>query len=264
VMQRGEVSAVYVVDEDGRIRCAFCESEIINHHSIYEVIRIYNRKGAFVTAHLCRMERSAVLIGISMPKTETIFKAMNVLIENSNIENGNIEIVINSNQNWSIRFIPHTYPTNEQYRNGVATMLYNALRENPNAKVKRINLRQATADFIEQKGIYEVLYVHNNQLSEGSRSNIFFIKNKQLYTPPISAVLPGITREAVIDIAQAHTISVHETEISTTELPQFDAAFLTGTSPEILPVSSIDNLHFDVNERTMRFLMKQFSQITSE
>ncbi|MFO7863564.1 MAG: hypothetical protein R6U85_06155 [Salinivirgaceae bacterium] len=60
--------------------CAFCESEIINHYSIYEVIRIYNRKGAFVTAHLCRMERSAVLIGISMPKTETIFKAMNVLI----------------------------------------------------------------------------------------------------------------------------------------------------------------------------------------
>jgi branched-chain amino acid aminotransferase len=241
----------------------FCENNIINDHSIYEVIRIYNNKGAFVDAHLRRMEQSAALIRLSMPKKEVILYSIETLIKENSIENGNIEIVINNDQNWSIRFIPHSYPTDEQYRKGVDTMLYDAIRENPNAKVKRINLRQATANFIQQKGIYEVLYAHNNQLSEGSRSNIFFIKDKQLYTTPVSTVLPGITREVVIDIAQANAILVHQVAISTAELSQFDAAFLTGTSPEILPISTINALHFDVNISLMRLLIMRFSQKTT-
>src|SRR3982751_700554 len=80
-------------------------------------------------------------------------------------------------------------------------------------------------------------------VSEGSGENIFLVNNGKLYTPPLGAsVLPGITRDSVIKIAQNMGIEVVETSVQRAALYLSDEVFLTGTAAEITPIRSIDKI----------------------
>ena len=83
----------------------------------------------------------------------------------------------------------------------------------------------------------------NGYVSEGSGENIFLVNNGKLYTPPLGAsVLPGITRDSVIKIAQNMGIEVVETTVQRAALYLSDEVFLTGTAAEITPIRSIDKI----------------------
>ena len=80
-------------------------------------------------------------------------------------------------------------------------------------------------------------------VSEGSGENIFLVNNGKLYTPPLGAsVLPGITRDSVIQIARDMGIEVIETSVQRSALYLADEVFLTGTAAEITPIRSIDKI----------------------
>jgi branched-chain amino acid aminotransferase len=80
-------------------------------------------------------------------------------------------------------------------------------------------------------------------VSEGSGENIFLVNNGKLYTPPLGAsVLPGITRDSVIQIAREMGIEVVETSVQRSALYLADEVFLTGTAAEITPIRSIDKI----------------------
>jgi branched-chain amino acid aminotransferase len=80
-------------------------------------------------------------------------------------------------------------------------------------------------------------------VSEGSGENIFLVNNGKLYTPPLGAsVLPGITRDSVIQIAREMGIEVIETQIQRSALYLADEVFFTGTAAEITPIRTIDRI----------------------
>ena len=80
------------------------------------------------------------------------------------------------------------------------------------------------------------------QLTEGTTSNIFLVKNGFLKTPPISQyVLAGITRQVVLDIAKEHKIPFMEDPITENELINADEVFITNSGIEIVPVTQIDS-----------------------
>ena len=80
-------------------------------------------------------------------------------------------------------------------------------------------------------------------VSEGSGENIFLVNNGKLYTPPLGAsVLPGITRDSVIQIARDMGIEVVEMSVQRAALYLADEVFLTGTAAEITPIRSIDKI----------------------
>jgi branched-chain amino acid aminotransferase len=80
-------------------------------------------------------------------------------------------------------------------------------------------------------------------VSEGSGENIFLVNNGKLYTPPLGAsVLPGITRDSVIQIARDMGIEVIEMSVQRSALYVADEVFLTGTAAEITPIRSIDKI----------------------
>ena len=80
-------------------------------------------------------------------------------------------------------------------------------------------------------------------VSEGSGENIFLVNNGKLYTPPLGAsVLPGITRDSVIQIARDMGIEVIEMSVQRAALYLADEVFLTGTAAEITPIRSIDKI----------------------
>jgi branched-chain amino acid aminotransferase len=80
-------------------------------------------------------------------------------------------------------------------------------------------------------------------VSEGSGENIFLVNNGKLITPPLGAsVLPGITRDSVVQIARELGIEVIETNIQRAALYLADEVFFTGTAAEITPIRAIDRI----------------------
>jgi len=86
-----------------------------------------------------------------------------------------------------------------------------------------------------------ILLDRNGLVSEGSGENIFIVKSGKLATPPLTcSILPGITRETVMTVAQDLGIKVEERAISRAELYTSDEVFFTGTAAEIEPILTID------------------------
>jgi branched-chain amino acid aminotransferase len=80
-------------------------------------------------------------------------------------------------------------------------------------------------------------------VSEGSGENIFLVRNGRLHTPPLGAsVLPGITRDSVLQLAHDLEIPVTETPVPREMLYIADEVFFTGTAAEITPIRSIDRI----------------------
>jgi branched-chain amino acid aminotransferase len=122
-------------------------------------------------------------------------------------------------------------------------------------------LRDATDAAIKEHSLYEVILVDKNgQITEGSRSNIFFIKDGEVYTSPLHQVLPGVTRGKIVEIIRSKGIAIHEEPINESDVKSFDAAFISGTSPKVLPISSIGDVTYDVDEPLLRDIMNWYDQ----
>ncbi|MFA5420230.1 MAG: aminotransferase class IV, partial [Bacteroidales bacterium] len=98
------------------------------------------------------------------------------------------------------------------------------------------------------------------KITEGSRSNVFFIKENELFTAKVNSVLPGVTRAIVIQIIRALRFQLHETDIDVRDLPKFQSAFLTGTSPGILPIQSIDVFLLTIDHPLLRQLFAAYQE----
>ena len=86
-----------------------------------------------------------------------------------------------------------------------------------------------------------ILLNRDGYVAEGSGENIFIVKDKVLYTPPIyDSILEGITRDTVITIARDLGLTVTEKRITREELYTADEVFFTGTAAEVTPVINID------------------------
>ena len=93
------------------------------------------------------------------------------------------------------------------------------------------------------------LDVHGH-LSEGAGENLFLIKNKVLYTPPVTAcILPGITRDTLMTLAREAGYQVREEAISREALYLADEMFMTGTAAEVTPVRSVDGIELGAGKR---------------
>lgn len=87
-------------------------------------------------------------------------------------------------------------------------------------------------------------------VSEGSGENIFLVNNGKLITPPLGAsILPGITRDSVIQIAREMNIEIVETSIQRAALYLADELFFTGTAAEISPIRSVDRISIGSGKR---------------
>jgi branched-chain amino acid aminotransferase len=113
----------------------------------------------------------------------------------------------------------------------------------------------------EQKGYADALmYDWRGQVAEATGANVFFVKDGVLHTPTADCFLDGITRRAVMALAQKRQIKVVERAIMPEELAGFEQCFLTGTAAEVTPVSEIGPYKFTVGEIT-RLLMEDYSAL---
>lgn len=125
-------------------------------------------------------------------------------------------------------------PAPELYETGVALDPLDEGRENPD--VKSVDYR---ATYALSSGAFEVLYCPGGEITEAGHSSFFLVLNGTLVTAPLSRVLGGTTRRAVLELARDAGIPVEERCPALSELPQADEAFITGSVKKVLPVARI-------------------------
>jgi len=235
---------------------------------LYEVIRIMEGIPIFLEDHLERLYHSAQLTGMEhLPDSVSMASMIKQYISGQNQAEGNIKLSFcfsNSatESHCELNFIPHYYPTLEEYTNGVKVGLLKAVRPIPHAKVQNTVIRDLANQAISDNSLFEVLLIDSDEnITEGSRSNVFFIKNETLYSTPIENILQGITRLKVVQICETAGIQVVESAIPASSLYQYEAAFLTGTSPKILPISMIDNIIYRTDLPLLIKLQELYNQL---
>lgn len=236
----------------------------------YEVIRLIDGKLLFLEDHLDRLKNSLAGSGVVFPGKEAILGSLALLLEKNSFKQGNIRICLQPNtENMSdllCYFVPYVYPEPRMYKEGVRLLTYPYTRSNPGIKKWDDRFRSSVGQYIREHGVYEaVLQNKNGQITEGSRSNLSFIDHQGcLVTVPDKLILPGITRKHVLEIAREHGIPILEKSISLESLDSFSSAFISGTSPKVLPVNLLDKTSFDVSHPVLQLLMKQFEELMQE
>lgn len=233
--------------------------ERIEKPPIYEVIRVIDGVPLFLEDHLNRMFDSAKLIGYNIERDEQqIRNDIKTLILKNNIDKLNVKLLSTEVEGMGKVFLVYNiesfYPPEEYYKNGIHTTLFHYERNNPNAKVLFTSFKEEVKKALEEKNAFEALLVSKSgYIPEGSRSNMFFVKGDKVYTAKASDVLIGITRKHIFNVCSKLNIKIIEDSIHVEDLVKLDGGFMSGTSVNVLPISTIDELKLDsVNNKIIK------------
>ena len=258
---------------------------ILNHglhygSCVFEGIRIYNGKIFKLDEHIERLFRSAELLDLKIPYDIVEVKAVTSKItEKQKVKNGYIRPVAwRGSEKMAISALDASthlaiaawswpsYFSPEKILDGIRLTTSKWVRPSPNSaptdsKAAGLYMICSLSKHeAEKEGFDDALMLdYRGFVAEATGANIFFIKNKKLYTPIPDCFLNGITRQTVIDIAKKLNIDVEEDHYKLNFLEDCDEVFLTGTAVEITPVNSIDNLIFNVGETT-KLLINEFNK----
>ena len=218
--------------------------------NVYEVIRVINGVPLFFDDHYDRLRMSFDFLGIELniSRRDLETQLKKVVLENG-LPDCNVKIALfglPEVQNVLLYISKSYYPGIEEITNGVHTGLLRLERPNPNLKLEDMDYKAAVNKKMQESGVFEVLLVNeSNKITEGSKSNIFFVKGRKVFTAPDENVLKGITRKHVIEVCRKTGFELVETLIDVDSLPEMEGGFISGTSIKVLPVSSVEGQTFD-------------------
>ncbi len=132
--------------------------------------------------------------------------------------------------------------------NGVRVKTSSFTRHHPNVMLTKAKVTGNYVNSILAKievtrlGYEEALMLDTQGfVAEGSGENVFFVRDNVLHTPPVTSILPGITRASVITLAKEMGYEVREQQVTRDELYFADEVFFTGTAAELTPAREIDD-----------------------
>ncbi len=210
--------------------------------SIYEVIKITETIPLFFEEHMERMAASAALSKVPMPAPPAVIRSqIDRIVTANRCPAINVRMVWNPGRSlfW-MGVIPCESAGEEALTRGVLAILYPGERKRPRIKSLSNAFRDRVKAARDRAGAFEALLVNESgAITEGSRSNLFFVREEKLFTPPSGTVLSGVTRKQVVAICEQLKIPLTERPLHQGELAQLQGAFITGTTVDVLPLRAI-------------------------
>jgi branched-chain amino acid aminotransferase len=236
---------------------------------VYEVVRAYGREPFVLDRHLRRMRVSAGMIALPMPFTDGEIRsgitdtidAFQAQPENRNVDGLYVRFLLTRGVG-DISYDPGgclapslviiikaiAAPSAEVYERGVRVVLVSVVRNHPgsiNPAIKSNNLlnNALAAQEAIRRGAFEgLMHNYRGELSEGSTTNLFIVRDGVARTPPLDAgLLSGITRGLVLELSAPTGIAVEEATLRDQDLFGADEVFITSTTREIVPVVCVDD-----------------------
>jgi branched-chain amino acid aminotransferase len=250
---------------------------------VFEGIRCYETpQGPAVFRlqdHLARLENSAKVLYIDLPYTvDEMRAAIHELIATNGLPScyvrpmafyGYGELAVGTMGNpvdvVIMSFPWGAYLGEEGQRTGITTKISSWERIGPNviphaAKATGVYLNSMLATTEARRGGYDeaIMLSSDGYVADGPGENIFIVRNGCLLTPPLSmSILPGITRDTIINIAKDLGYQVEESLLIRTDLYLADEVFMVGTATEVAPVRAVDDREIGVGPVT-RELQKAY------
>ncbi len=255
---------------------------------LFETMRSYQKKVPFLDKHLARMEWGATFINIPFLHPKEIENSINELIRMTGYESARIKVILTGmNEQTSRPQLPtdemgincviicekFSPLGDEDYDEGVELCVMHSIKNDPapasNLKsTSWLTKMVARRELAEKSAFDGILLDALGYVTETTSGNLFWIKDRVLYTAPVSlGLLPGITRQVVIDLAKESGIEFKEKMIKPEELMLADEVFMTNSTCEVLPVTVIDGASIkdgEVGELTKDLAVSYHERIQDE
>lgn len=230
-------------------------------YGLFETMRAYSGSIFRLDRHLCRLHDAAKTLGIA--DKLTIFdleKACHDVLKANNLAEARLRLTVTAGEGDIIpnpdtcsgitifivarKLVP---PPPEIYQRGYSAIMSSYRRNSwsPLASLKSTSYLENVLARQEARtaGVDEVVLLNEKGfVAEGSSTNIFLVSRQKLISPSVeSGALPGITREAVLELAKSKGIMTVVKQVELGELLTAAEAFLTNSILEIMPLTRLDN-----------------------
>lgn len=224
---------------------------------VYEVIPVYGKRAFRLPQHLSRLNRSCDGIRLNNPLGNREWQSIiEKLIDQHEADEQMIYLQITRGPAPRDHVFPDKpkptcfayskairYPDRGDLATGVKAITTDDIRWlrcdiKSIALLANVILRQQAIE----KGAAEAILLRDGHLTEGAASNIFIVLDDCIITPPKNElILPGITRDLIVELARTNDVCLQETPITQGQLSQAQEVWMTSSTKEILPIVKVDN-----------------------
>ncbi|MBR1797718.1 MAG: aminotransferase class IV [Clostridiales bacterium] len=238
----------------------------------YETLRVKRGVPLFIEDHLARLEKSVNGIEqFEVDKELILDQSMYFLNKFDPDFDGSLRIVL-TRKHLLIHACEANIPGKELFEEGINTLSLKWERVAPNIKVFRGDYKEAVAQKFKEQNAhgnpYEIVLTDNDgRLYEGSKSNLFVIKDGEVYSAPDEKILLGITRNRVMKALEASgaTLKIGMFTLEQIVADKQAAMFVSSTPFDILPIRYIDGYEFDFkSNELLKNIQKSYQEFADE
>ncbi len=250
---------------------------ILRGYGVFDFLRTYGGRPFHLDAHIRRLQNSARLIQLSCPWSHAeLVEIVHETIKRNDYHEFNVRLLITggdsddsitpgSKPRLLVMVTPVMEFPGQWYQDGVQIITSDISRSIPGAKSIDYIRAIIALNNARAAGAVESVYVDGRgQVLEGTTSNLFAVSGGQLITPSVD-ILPGVTRDVVLDLTAAE-FKPELRLIQKEDILAADELFLTSSNKEVLPVTGVDGVTIGSGrpgEATKR-IMKLFADYTKE
>ncbi len=256
--EKMETMDTYYIDgdfvDDAHAMVPAKDITVLRGYGVFDFLVTYNKRPFHLDAHVARLENSAKAIGLALNHSNKEIGEIvqETLKRNPHHQESNVRIVYTGgispdgvtpqgNGILMVMVTPKYELPDLWYAEGAKIITVDMERFIPTSK----STNYLSAVFAQQKahdqGAIEAIYkTKENHLLEGTTTNLFCFKGNTLITPPDN-ILPGITREVVLDLLKDR-YDIQLRHIREDEMPEVDEVFITASNKEVVPVIQVDDL----------------------
>jgi branched-chain amino acid aminotransferase len=243
-----------------KARISVFDHAFLYGYGLYETMRAYHGKIFLLERHIKRMLDAAAIVSLADKLAGIdVAKACKETLDANHLQDARIRLTVSNGESdiapWAggvmskpsivVTARPYTpfseKKYNEGYKVGIASVV--RCRKSVANTLKSVShlgsvmARMETAVY----GMDEALLLNDDgYIAEGGGCNVFFVKEEALLTPSLdSGILPGVTRDVVIEMAAGMGIEISEVDIRPEALDKFDEAFVTNAMIEVMPVTAV-------------------------
>lgn len=245
---------------------------------VYEVIPVYGGRPFRLDHHLARLDHSLHGIRIANPLSHTQW--CEVLLEliarnGAGDQSLYLQVTRGTAPQREHTFPPEPQPTvfamasplaepDEGIRNGVGAVTVDDIRwKHCNIKAITLLPNVLMRQYAIDAGAAEAILLRDGNATEGAASNVFIVKDGEVRTPPDSnLLLPGITRDLIVELCRAHAIPCREIDISEAELRDADEIWISSSTKEVVAVIRLDGA--TIGDGAPGPLWRQISRLYSD
>jgi branched-chain amino acid aminotransferase len=229
--------------------------------SVYETLRTYGGRPFEWGRHLRRLRASAARLGFEIPLgNDEVLARLDAVLEPARNPESYVRLIVSrgvgdisyhfdkvQGPTVVIAVKPyHAYPE-AHYAEGIPVSIVSVRRNHPRALDPAIKSSNLLNNVLAQReaqsqGSEEALLLNQDgEVAEGASTNVFAVRGAEVLTPVLAAgILPGVTREVVLELVRGLAVPAQERAMSPQDLAAADEVFLTSTTREVVPVRTVD------------------------